>query len=233
VLIALVGATSLLTFQPQATLSYQWSDASVSLLLFGLLVVGGVSSALAGVIIGWLGPLRTIRAGAAMSTLGFLILGAMPAHPAVGAVGGIVLASSAFGVPAVVAVLTKLVDSEHQGRLQTAVSSLGGLAAVIGTIITTGAFVLSTLGGVGVGPIVSAPADGTVPAAAFVAPAMLLAAASVGGAACLCDNCVVTRLDFKQRLADDEQASAHAEPSTGGSPARPDATVDVALAPSP
>jgi DHA1 family tetracycline resistance protein-like MFS transporter len=148
-------------------LRFQWNERAVGLSL----AAAGVSMV---VVQGWLtrraipslGERRAAQLGLALGTLGFLGYAAatrgwmMFAWMGVAALGG-------FVYPSLSALMSRLVDPSEQGALQGAMSSLQGLAAILGPPVMTQLFSLFT------GP--AAPIH--LPGAAFIAAALLGVAA--------------------------------------------------------
>jgi len=198
VLLAIAAATSLLTLQPGVLAAYRWEPQTVLLGLVLVLVLAVLSAATSPLVVHCLGVVPTLRAAALLASAGFTSLACFPAHPAIGITGAAVTAVSGFGVLAVVATLTKLVDSSRQGRLQTTVSALGALAAVVGVVGTSAASIAWIGAGLGAGP----GSDGGF--AGLVSLPLGIGAVGVATASLTCFACVTNRADFQARLEADD-----------------------------
>lgn len=147
-----------------ANYRYGWQERAVGLTLAGVGVCSAIVQAgLVGPIVGRLGERRAMLLGLFMGVLGFFVYGAAPSG--VSFMLGIPL-MSLWGLsgPAAQGLMTRKVGPTEQGRLQGAMSSLMGIAELLGPMLFTTVFALSI-----------DPSRGfTLPGAAFWVASLLL-----------------------------------------------------------
>src|SRR5262249_7333834 len=100
---------------------------------------GMVGAGLVRIVVDWLGERRSLLLGLAFGATGFAIYG-LASTSAVFAVGIPLLALWGLAGPAGQALMTQLVDSTEQGRLQGAITGLQGVAFMIGPLLFTATF---------------------------------------------------------------------------------------------
>lgn len=128
-----------------------------SLLVQGLLVKPAVR---------WLKERRAMAVGLTFGAAGFAIYGLAPTGR-IFWIGVPVMALWGLATPSMQTLMTRLVDSTEQGRLQGALASLTGLASLIGPTAFTQTFAI----------FISTRADWDLPGAPFLLAALLVIAA--------------------------------------------------------
>ena len=116
----------------------------------------------------WLKERRAMAVGLTFGAAGFAIYGLAPTGP-IFWIGVPVMALWGIATPSVQTIMTRLVDSTEQGRLQGALASLMGLASLIGPTVFTQTFAV----------FISTRADWDLPGAPFLLAALLVIAAMV------------------------------------------------------
>ena len=119
---------------------YGWTTGAVGLMLAG---VGVSSLAVQGLLVKpavkWLTERGAILVGLSFGALGFAIYGLAPTGPTFW-IGVPVMALWGIATPSLQSIMTHLVDSTEQGRLQGALASLTGMASLVGPILFTQVF---------------------------------------------------------------------------------------------
>jgi len=135
---------------------YGWDTRAVGILLAGVgvsaLIVQG---ALVKPLVGWLRERRALAFGLACGALGFAIYGLAPTGPLFW-VGVPVMALWGIATPSLQTLMTRLVGATEQGRLQGALSSLMGLASLVGPTMFTQTFAVA-INGRATTPLAGAP----------------------------------------------------------------------------
>ncbi len=148
---------------------YAWDTRAVGLLLAG---VGICSLLVQGLLVKpavrWLKERRAMAVGLAFGAAGFAIYGLAPTGP-IFWIGVPVMALLGIATPSVQTIMTRLVDSTEQGRLQGALASLMGLASLIGPTAFTQTYAV----------FISTRSDWDLPGAPFLLAALLVIAAMV------------------------------------------------------
>jgi MFS transporter, DHA1 family, tetracycline resistance protein len=146
---------------------YGWDTRAVGLMLAGVgisaLIVQGF---LVKPVVNWLKERRAMALGLTFGAAGFAIYGLAPSGP-VFWVGVPVMALWGIATPSLQTIMTRLVDATEQGRLQGALSSLTGLASLIGPTMFTQTFAA----------FITSRADLGLPGAPFLLAALLVFAA--------------------------------------------------------
>ena len=149
---------------------YKWDTGSVGLVLTG---VGAFSLVVQGILVKPAVHLfkerRAIALGLVFGAAGFVIYGLAPTGR-IFWIGVPVMALLGIATPTLQAIMTRLVDSTEQGRLQGALASLSGLANLIGPLLFTQLFAASI--------DVPAGSEGR-PGAAFLLSAAIVLSATV------------------------------------------------------
>lgn len=148
---------------------YGWDERTVGL---ALALVGVCSAIVQGglvrKVIPRIGERRGLLFGLSMGAVGFALYGLAPqGWMLVAAIP--VMALWGFTMPSAQGLLTRAIEPEAQGRLQGALTSLTGIAGIIGPLM------FSQILAAAVGPM----ADWGLPGAPFLLAALLLAAAAV------------------------------------------------------
>jgi DHA1 family tetracycline resistance protein-like MFS transporter len=146
---------------------YGWDSRAVGILLAG---VGIASLVVQGFLVKpavkWLKERRAMAVGLTFGAAGFVIYGLAPTGPLFW-IGVPVMALWGIATPSLQTIMTRLVDSTEQGRLQGALASLVGLASLIGPTVFTQTFAT----------FISTRADWGTPGAPFLLAAVLVLAA--------------------------------------------------------
>jgi DHA1 family tetracycline resistance protein-like MFS transporter len=146
---------------------YDWDTRAVGMLLAGV----GISSLLVqGFLVKpavkWLKERRAMAVGLTFGAAGFIIYGLAATGPLFW-IGVPVMALWGIATPSLQTIMTRLVDTTEQGRLQGALASLVGLASLIGPTMFTQTFAV----------FVSTRSDWGLPGAPFLLAALLVIAA--------------------------------------------------------
>jgi MFS transporter, DHA1 family, tetracycline resistance protein len=146
---------------------YAWDTRAVGILLAG---VGICSLLVQGLLVKpavrWLKERRAMAVGLTFGAAGFAIYGLAPTG-SIFWIGVPVMALWGIATPSVQTIMTRLVDSTEQGRLQGALASLTGLASLVGPTAFTQTFAV----------FISTRADWDLPGAPFLLAALLVIAA--------------------------------------------------------
>lgn len=144
---------------------YNWGSREVGLTL-ALVGVSGivVQAGLVGRIVAKIGEVRALVVGLVCGALGFAIYG-LASEPWMFFLGIPIAAFWGLSGPAVQALMSRRVGALEQGRLQGALSSLTGVAGLIGPTLFTGVFAY----------FIATEAPVAFPGAAFVVAALLVA----------------------------------------------------------
>ena len=119
---------------------YAWNERQVGLALAAIGVCSTIVSALfVGPAVARLGERRALLAGLGFMALSSLVFGLMPSG-ALFLIGVPIAALAGLTGPALQALTTRRVDADAQGRLQGALSSLRGIAMMIGPLLFTQSF---------------------------------------------------------------------------------------------
>jgi DHA1 family tetracycline resistance protein-like MFS transporter len=150
---------------------YGWDTRAVGILLAGV----GVSSLivqgfLVKPAVRWLKERRAMAVGLTFGAAGFAIYGLAATGPLFW-IGVPVMALWGIATPSLQTIMTRLVDSTEQGRLQGALASLMGLASLIGPTVFTQTFAT----------FIGTRADSGLPGAPFLLAAVLVLAAMALG----------------------------------------------------
>jgi DHA1 family tetracycline resistance protein-like MFS transporter len=122
---------------------YAWNEQQVGLALAAIGVCSTIVSALlVGPTVARLGERRALLAGLAFMALSSLVFGLMPSG-ALFLIGVPIAALAGLASPALQALATRRVDADAQGKLQGALSSLRGIAMMIGPLLFTQSFASS------------------------------------------------------------------------------------------
>ncbi len=159
------------TFVLFADYRFQWGAQEVgyTLALMGLLS-GLVQAVLLRKLVPRFGERRLMLAGMLFGIGAFITFG-LGTNPTVFLLGMPMLALWGLGGPATQSLMTQQVDASEQGRLQGAISSLAGLATIIGPILFSQVFAAS----------IAADAGYDLPGAAFLLSAALVVVGFVLG----------------------------------------------------
>jgi MFS transporter, DHA1 family, tetracycline resistance protein len=148
---------------------YGWDTRAVGLMLAGTgissLIVQGF---LVKPMVKWLKERRAMAFGLTFGALGFVIYGLAPTG-SIFWIGVPVMALWGIATPSLQTMMTRLVDSSEQGRLQGALASLMGLASLIGPTAFTQIYAT----------FISTRADWQLPGAPFLLAAALVLIAMV------------------------------------------------------
>jgi MFS transporter, DHA1 family, tetracycline resistance protein len=152
------------TFALYAMYRFKWGPQEVGLML-GLVGLAGVvvQGALVGRIVRALGEGKALMLGLVCGAAGFAIYGLAPTVPVL-LLGVPVAAMWGLAGPAGQALMSKRVSPTEQGRLQGSLSSLTGVAGLIGPVIFTSVFAW----------FISSSAPLHLPGAAFLAAALFV-----------------------------------------------------------
>ena len=148
---------------------YNWDERTVGMALAGLgICFAIVGSALVQPVVRRLGERRTMLAGLAAGACGFAIFALAPTGGVL-KLGIPVMAFWSLGSAAAQGLMSRRVAASEQGRLQSAGSSLAGVAGLLGPGLFTGIFALSIAGFHGL----------VLPAAPFLAAMLAMVGAAV------------------------------------------------------
>jgi DHA1 family tetracycline resistance protein-like MFS transporter len=157
------------TFVLYAAYRYGWNARDVGLTLAGVGVCSMIVQAgLIRPIVGRLGERRTLLLGLLFGAVGFAVYGLAPSG-LLFCLGIPVMSLWGLATPAAQGLMTRRVGASEQGRLQGAISSLTGIAGLIGPGLFTLTFSFA------IGPA----RDWLPPGAPFVLAALLLFAATL------------------------------------------------------
>jgi MFS transporter, DHA1 family, tetracycline resistance protein len=166
------------TFVLYADYRYGWGEREVGLTLAGVGVCSVlVQGALVGPVVARLGERRTLLLGQILGAIGFAVYAFAGTGPLFW-LGVPIMGLWGLSGPALQALMTRRVGSDEQGRLQGAISSLNGIAAMLGPAVFAAAFARS------IAPHLAAPIPGAafLLAAAVLMGAMLLAVSATRAA---------------------------------------------------
>lgn len=157
------------TFVLYAMYRYGWNERTVGLMLAAV----GVCSAIVGAglvhpVVTRFGERRTLLAGLLLGTVGFVTYG-LAASGAGFVVGIAVTALWGLSGPPMQALMTRRVSAMEQGQLQGALSSLRGIAFMIGPVLFTTVFA----------SFIGARRDWHLPGAPYLLAALLLAGSTL------------------------------------------------------
>ena len=155
-----------------ASYRYGWDERAVGLALAAVGVCSAiVQGGLVRPIVARAGERRAMLIGLGFGALGFAIYGAAPTG-ALFCIGVPVMALWGLTGPSIQALMTRRVSPSEQGRLQGALSSLQGVAGLLGPGLFTLTFARA----------IAAGGSWQLPGAPFLLAALLLAAGMIAGA---------------------------------------------------